>query len=64
MPVMMNPDKVGPRRIAAAFNKPGAASLTSLSLNGRRPAPSSESTHGLQTTHEKAKAMTKKEISG
>ena len=61
MPVMMNPDKVGPRRIAAAFNKPDVASLSSY---GRRPAPSSESTHGLHTIHEKAKAMTKKEISG
>jgi hypothetical protein len=51
MPVMMSADKVGPARIATAFNKPEVASL---SLNGRRLTPSSESTQGLQTIHEKA----------
>src|SRR4051794_36082514 len=59
--VMMNADTVGPRRMAAAFSRPDAASP---SLYGRRPRPSSESTHGDQTIHEKAKAITKKEISG
>jgi hypothetical protein len=61
MPVIMSPDKVGPARIAAAFSKPDAAPPSS---KGSRPTPSSESTHGLQTIHEKAKAMTKKEICG
>ncbi len=50
IPVMMNPDKVGPRRIAAALSKPDAAPLSS---NGSRPTPSLESTHELQTIHEK-----------
>jgi hypothetical protein len=58
---MMSADKVGPAKIATALSKP---EVPSLSLKGRRPTPSSESTQGLQTIHEKAYAMTKKEIRG
>jgi hypothetical protein len=60
MPVMMNAAKVGPRKIPM-----GSATRPSRGLlSGRRPAPSSESTHGAQAIHEKAKAITKKETSG
>jgi hypothetical protein len=57
---MMNPDNAGPSRIPRGTKKLANRGL----LNGRRPAPSSERNHGLQMIHEKAKAMTKKEVSG
>jgi len=48
---MMNAERVGPAKMAAAFNKPDVAPLM---LMGRRPAPSSPSTHGVHTSHERA----------
>jgi hypothetical protein len=57
---MMNADKNGPRRMPTGTTNPFIRGL----LYGRRPAPSSERNHGLHAIQEKAKAMTKKEVSG
>jgi hypothetical protein len=56
---MINAETVGPRKTPM-----GSAAARRGLLNGRRPAPNSESTHGDQAIHEKAKAMRKKKDSG
>jgi hypothetical protein len=55
---MMNAAKVGPSKI------PRGIQGKEDTGKGRRPTPSSERYHGLHMIHEKAKAMTKKEVSG
>src|ERR687893_3265937 len=60
MPVMTNAAKNGPIKTEAGERTHTSRGL----LKGRRPAPSSESTYGISTSHVPAKAITKKKTSG
>jgi hypothetical protein len=60
MPVTMNADKNGPRKTPT-----GSVHISRGLLNGSSPTPRPlERTNGSSTSHEPAKAMMKKEISG
>jgi len=57
---MTNAERNEPSGMPTGTTKPFIRGL----LYGRRPVPSSERNHGLHAIQEKAKAMTKKEVSG